>query len=129
MEKQKNINDLCLSIIKEIWEELGPGYDEVVYQRGFEVLLGLSNIPYERKRGVQVFLRGYFVGDNEIDLIVNGEIVIELKAIGSILSPKEEAQVIRYMKTLNISKGILVNFPPVGKKDKLNEPEVKCLEV
>ena len=123
--------DKIKKIAEEIFDEMGSGHVESVYQKSFEVALRLENIPYESQRVVPLFYKEHHVGEGIPDLIVNGKegkIVIELKSISSNLSEKEIAQVLKYMVPLHIKKGILINFPQPTKKGARDEPEIKVIE-
>lgn len=109
-------------IAEEIYEELGYGHSESVYQKSFEVALRLNKIPYENQRIVPIFYKKHNVGEGKPDLIVNKEIVIELKSIGK-LSNKEETQLKKYMEVLSIKNGFLINFPQPSKEVPI-KPEV-----
>ncbi len=103
------IKDKCKEIAIDIFNDLGSGFEECVYQKAFVVALRLSNIWVEAERGVQVFYKDFYVGDSKVDLIVDNKLVIEVKATAS-LGPKEEAQLNKYMRLININKGLLINF-------------------
>lgn len=104
-----DIINKCKGIAIDIFNDLGSGFEECVYQRSFEVGLRLRNIEIEAERGVQVFYKNFYVGDGKIDFIVDNKLVIEIKAIAS-LGPKEESQLNKYMRLININKGLLINF-------------------
>jgi len=93
----------------EVHRELGPGYDESVYENALIVEMDLRGIPYERQKVVEVFYKGTRVGEGRIDLFLGGEVVVELKAVEQ-LSQKHMAQVISYLKATKKPLGILVNF-------------------
>ncbi|WP_255325337.1 GxxExxY protein [Thermosynechococcus sp. NK55a] len=71
-------------------------------------------IEYEEQRKVPIFFHGYFVGEAIPDLIVRdngqGVVVVELKAVQNI-GDKEVKQVRKYMATLKIPVGVVINFP------------------
>ncbi len=118
------------SIAKDIFNELGSGHQESVYQKAFEVALRLEGIAYESQKVVPIYYKKYNVGEGYTDLIINdgkGKIIIELKAVGSSLSNKEETQLRKYMNVLNISKGILINFPQPDSKKTPDEPEIRVI--
>ncbi|MEW6189017.1 MAG: GxxExxY protein [Actinomycetota bacterium] len=120
----EKIKDLAV----DIYDELGSGYDEAIYQKAFEVALRLEGIGYEDQRVVPIFYRGHYVGEGKPDIVVGkgGEkLVIELKALASSIGPKEETQLKNYMRVLNIGKGLLINFPQPGAKGTPEKPEVK----
>lgn len=97
-----------------------------------EVGLRLEKIPYENQRIVPIFYKEHNVGQGIPDIIINecknGKIIIELKAVSSKLSLKEEVQLKKYMEVLNISKGVLINFPQPDSKKTPNEPEIIVIE-
>src|SRR5262249_654286 len=95
------------------------GFDEVVYQKAFEVELRLRRIPYEPQRVVPVFYKDHYVGEGEPDLIVDDgteKIVIELKAIIGV-GEKERRKLQTYLGMVGISRGFLMNVPQPAKND------------
>ena len=97
-------------IANKIYRSLGAGYSECVYHRAFEVSLRALGIPYETERIVPIVFEGHTIGNLRIDLIVNGETIIELKAIAK-LNDAAKIQVHNYMKLTGLKKAVLVNFP------------------
>ncbi len=93
----------------EVHRELGPGYDEAVYENALVVEMDLRGIPYERQKIIEVVYKGVPVGEGRIDLFLGGEVVVELKAVDQ-FNPKHMAQVISYLKTVKKPLGLLVNF-------------------
>lgn len=127
---QKVINQIK-KLAKEVYGELGSGFDECVYQKAMEVGLRLAKIRYENQKVVELKFKDYYVGEGYPDLIVNlngVKLVIELKATGK-LGGKEEAQIRSYMKILKIPCGLLINFQSPGtdvaKETKLEIREIK----
>src|SRR5262249_29399326 len=106
-------------LAEDIYGILGSGFDEVVYQRAFEVELRLRGISYEPQRVVPVFYKDHYVGEGEPDLIVDDgaeKIVVELKAIIG-MGEKERRQLHTYLRVLGISRGFLINFPQPAKNE------------
>jgi GxxExxY protein len=93
----------------EVHRELGPGYDEAVYENALVVEMDLRSIPFERQKVVEVFYKGTLVGEGRIDLFLGGEVVVELKTVDQ-LNQKHMAQVISYLKATRKPLGLLVNF-------------------
>lgn len=113
-------------LANDVYEELGSGYPEVVYDRAMQVGLRLANIKYEGQKVVEVKYRGHYVGEGYPDMIVHfdkGNLAIELKAITGKLGIAESKQLENYMKILKIKKGLLINFPQPGSKETRIEPE------
>ena len=107
--KYKEITDIVLRSFYEIYNELGDGFLESVYQNALFIVLMGYGLCVERQKDISVFFRGKIIGDFKADLIVNGKIIIELKAVRT-LDPAHEAQLINYLKTTNIETGLLLNF-------------------
>lgn len=94
--------------IKNVWNELGSGYSESVYQNALEYELQHQGITYDR-RPVNILYRGRSVGYMLTDIVIGNEYVIELKTVKK-LTEDHKTQLKIYMKVLGISKGYLVNF-------------------
>ncbi|MBI4699467.1 MAG: GxxExxY protein [Nitrospirae bacterium] len=110
--KHKDITDVVLKGFYEIYNELGEGFLESVYENALYIVLNGYGMSIERQRDIPVYFRGNIIGDFKADMIVNGRVVVELKAV-STLDPAHEAQLINYLKATNIEVGLLLNF---GKK-------------
>ena len=94
----------------EVYNELGHGFLEEVYQESLELELTARGIPFTSQPKLQLFYKGkplrkYY----EADLIVIGEIVVEIKAVKTLL-PEHEAQLINYLRATKKRVGYLVNF-------------------
>ena len=117
-------------LTQDIYDKLGSGFDEVVYQKAFEVGLRLRGIPYEAQRIVPVFYQGFYIGEGKPDLIVGDgadKVVIELKAVESV-GHKERTQIENYLRVLDIPFGLLINFPQPT-KSKAARDGVEFIEV
>ena len=94
----------------EVYNVLGYGMAEEIYQQSLEVELGLRNIPYQSKADIQVTYKGHILTTvYRPDLLVFGEIVAELKAVKT-LAPEHEAQLFNYMRISQKRVGYLINF-------------------
>jgi len=107
-------------IAEEVFETLGCGYSEDVYEKAMEVGLRLAKIPYENQRVLPIFYKNFAVGTSRPDLIVKdtggGEkIILELKATPTQTGMKEEVQLQKYLQVLKMKKGIIINFPQTNK--------------
>ncbi|MBI3795934.1 MAG: GxxExxY protein [Deltaproteobacteria bacterium] len=122
--------EVLRALTQDIYDKLGSGFDEVVYQKAFEVGLRLRGIPYEAQRIVPVFYQGFYIGEGKPDLIVGDgteRVVIELKAVESV-GHKERAQIENYLRVLNLALGLLINFPQPT-KSKAARDGVEFIEV
>ena len=92
----------------DIYTSLGPGYNEVIYHRAFEVALRLHNIIYESEVITPVFYKGHNVGHGRVDLKLEN-IIIELKAVNN-LNNDAIIQIKNYMNHYSINTGLVINF-------------------
>lgn len=93
-----------------VFNEMGNGFLEEVYQESLELELADRGISFESKPRLTLFYKGRPLQKHyEADLIVAGEIVVELKAVKA-LAPEHEAQLINYLKATRKRVGYLVNF-------------------
>lgn len=116
-----NLVDKCIAIAEDIYIDLGSGWDEVIYHKAFEVALRLDNIRYESKRVTPVSYKGHTIGEGEIDLLIKDEresVIVELKATDKLIADNT-SQLNKYMRTLGINNGILINFPQPSSRAKL----------
>src|SRR2546421_6855162 len=88
---------------------LGPGFLESVYEEALAVEFALSGIQFIRQHPVPLFYRDHQVGEHRLDFLVDGMIVVELKAISQ-LEDIHFAVGRSYLKAANLSDGLLFNF-------------------
>jgi len=94
----------------EVHTEMGHGFLEEVYHESLELELSQRGIPFVSKPKLPLFYKGQPLKKQyEADLIVVGEIVVELKAVKALL-PEHEAQLINYLRATQKRAGYLVNF-------------------
>ena len=104
------INNLTRRIIAmEIHRTLGCGFQEIIYQRALGIELGLEGIPYIREQEMQIFYKGNCIGTRRVDFLVQGEIMVEIKAVHEIL-PVHKTQAINYCEAYHVPHGLLLNF-------------------
>jgi GxxExxY protein len=100
----------------EIHRALGPGFLESVYEQAMGIELGLRGISSERQVPVAVNYKGHSIGESRLDLLVDGRLVVELKAVDQ-FAPIHTAQVMSYLKATGHQLGLLINFNVVRLKD------------
>jgi GxxExxY protein len=93
----------------EVHRTLGPGFLETVYEHALAHELEDRGIGFERQVPVGVVYKGKRVGDGRLDFLVDGRLVVEIKAVESLL-PIHTAQVISYLRAINLQLGLLLNF-------------------
>jgi GxxExxY protein len=107
-------------IAKDVYNTLGSGFSEDVYDRAMQVGLRLAGIPYESQQVIELKYKDHCVGEGYPDLVVHfapeENLVLELKAISGELGASEEQQLRNYLRILEINRGLLINFQQPGKK-------------
>ncbi len=94
----------------EVYNELGYGMAEEIYQQSLEVELRLRDIPFQSKAEVNVLYKGKSLETKyRPDLLVFGEVIAELKATKDLCS-EHEAQLFNYMRIARKQVGYLINF-------------------
>ena len=94
---------------KHIRRQLGPGFLEKVYKNAMVVELRKLKLNYEAEKQIQVLYDGVVVGDYRTDLIVEGKLILELKATQD-LTIANEVQLVNYLTSTGIDDGLLINF-------------------
>ncbi len=94
----------------EVYNVLGYGMAEEIYQQSLEIKLGLRNIAFLSKAAVDVAYKGReLITKYQPDLLVFGQIIVELKAVKA-LAPEHEAQLFNYLRISKKQVGYLINF-------------------
>src|ERR1700746_641455 len=128
----KNLRDLKLTeqIIAaaiRVHRALGPGFLESIYEEALAVEFALSGIQFVRQYPVPPFYRDHQIGEHRLDFLVEGKIVVELKAISE-LEDIHFAIGRTYLKATNLQDGLLFNFASVPLtirrfcRERTNEP-------
>lgn len=94
---------------KRIRRQLGPGFLEKVYKNAMVVKLRKLNLNFETEKLIQVLYDGIVVGEYRTDIIVEGKLILELKATQD-LSIANEVQLVNYLTSTQIDDGLLINF-------------------
>jgi GxxExxY protein len=102
----------------EVHRQLGPGFLERIYKDALCIELLARGISFERERAVVVRYRDVPIPGQRIDLIVGGQVIVELKAAVRV-DPISEARLISYLRTTGLRLGLLMNFNAHTLKDGL----------
>ncbi|MHB8846419.1 MAG: GxxExxY protein [Nitrospirota bacterium] len=111
MEKwgKEELTDRIIKACIRVHAELGPGYSENIYHTALKIELPLQELSFESEKEVRIYYSGKDIGIHKLDLLIAGDIVVELKAVDE-LHKKHYAQVRSYLKAVNRHIGLLVNF-------------------
>lgn len=112
----KELTSKIISCFYTVYNTLGYGFLEKVYENSLMIELTNNGLLVEKQKPIKVYYDEQLVGEYYADLVVNDQIIIELKAAES-LCQEHEYQLINYLKATSFELGLLFNF---GKK-----PEIK----
>ena len=114
--KHRSLTDQIIAAFYSVYNALGYGYLEKVYENAMVLELRHRNLEVQPQAPIIVRYRGQVVGEYYADLLVAGKVIVELKAAKD-LAPEHEAQLLNYLQATSIEVGLLLNFGP--------EPTVK----
>lgn len=92
-----------------VHKALGPGFPESIYQRALRLELEARGLSYEYEKPVLVRYRGIDLHGQRVDLLVENQIVVEVKAVAR-LDDVHRAQLMSYLRTTGLRGGLLLNF-------------------
>ena len=98
-----------MSAVFEVHNVLGSGFLEKVYENALVKEFGIRNIPVETQKEISVLYKGEGVGNYYADILVDGKLIIELKAVEK-LTRLHETQLLNYLKATGIKLGYLINM-------------------
>ena len=104
-----DLTKIIIGAFFKVHNELGSGYSEKIYQRALAIVLREMGLEAIEERRVRVFFHGALIGTFCVDLVVEGRILIEIKASKE-LEPRDTAQVLNYLKSAGGGTALLVNF-------------------
>ncbi len=93
----------------KVHSALGNGFQEVIYQRALAIELPYFHLSFERERELPIYYRGQQIGTRRVDFLVEGCIMVELKAVIR-LEDVHLAQAMNYLEAYNMEIGLLLNF-------------------
>lgn len=112
MEEKYKYSDLTSKIIgcaMSVHNELGNGFQEVIYQRVLAIELALAGLLFTREYEMPVFYREQQIGTRRVDFLIEGMVSLEIKAISQ-LENVHFVQAINYLEAYNLEIGLLINF-------------------
>jgi GxxExxY protein len=107
--KHGDITQKIIGVFYEVYNELGHGFLESVYEKSLEIALSSMGLKVCRRIEIPVWFRGHQVGDFSADMLVENCVLIELKAARA-LDSAHSAQLLNYLRATEIEVGLLLNF-------------------
>jgi GxxExxY protein len=109
MYEGEQLTQQVIECLIEVHKTLGPGFIESVYHNAMILELNARGMAVETEKPINVFYKGKIVGNQKLDIVVEGRVVLELKVVEA-LSKAHYAQLRSYLKASNLPIGLLVNF-------------------
>lgn len=116
--KHAEITEKILAAFYLVYNALGYGFLEKVYQNAMAIELRRMGVPAVAEAKIEVYYDGEVVGEYFADLLVVGKVIVEIKAVKE-LAPEHEAQLLNYLKATPYEVGLLLNFGPAPQKKRL----------
>jgi GxxExxY protein len=107
--KHRELTQKIIGVFYEVYNELGHGFLESVYQRSLILALNDAGLMVHSPVDIPVYFRGSQVGDFEADVLVEKCVLLELKAVRT-LDTSHQAQLLNYLRATDIEIGVLLNF-------------------
>lgn len=107
------ITEQIIGAAYEVWNELGFGFLESVYERSLVIALRDRGLATQTQLPIGVSFRGESVGEYVGDLLVERVVLVELKSAKQ-LAAAHEVQLVNYLSATGLDIGLLINFGPSG---------------
>jgi GxxExxY protein len=107
--KHKDLTDKILKAFYKVYNSLGYGFLEKVYENALMLELSSADLKVTRQQPIKVYYQGKLVGDYFADLVVEHKIIIELK-VAEAICDAHVAQLRNYLRATEIEVGLLLNF-------------------
>ncbi|MBE2217461.1 MAG: GxxExxY protein [Ignavibacteria bacterium] len=107
--KYSDLTGKIIGAAMQVHSALGNGFPEVIYQRSLAIELEKSGIQFNREIQQDVFYENIKVGTRIADFLVEGKILVELKALSEI-NETHYSQILNYLKSFRLEIGLLINF-------------------
>ena len=108
-ERELDLAGEIVGLAMKVHRVLGPGFLESVYEKAVAVELERSRFVFERQKPLRVFYEDAVAGEFTADLVVEGSLIVELKAASAIV-PAHEVQLVNYLTATGVEDGLLLNF-------------------
>jgi GxxExxY protein len=105
----QKITDSVLKVYYDVYNSLGYGFLEKVYQNAMYFELKNAGYKVEAQKPIKVYLRNQLIGEYYADLLIEDKVIIELKAC-EVLMNVHIAQLMNYLKATEVEVGLLLNF-------------------
>ena len=111
MENAKDpLTEKIIACCFRVHNELGPGFAEKIYHKALMIAFEDADLAYEAEKTFKVFFQDKKVGSFRLDLLVEGKVIVEIKALTGNVPEVFKYQVLSYLKASGLHVGLLINF-------------------
>lgn len=107
--KYEDLTHKIIGCAMKVHSTLGNGFQEVIYQRALAIEMAKQRLSFQREMEMPIFYEGEDIGTRRVDFFVDGNIMVELKALIK-LEEVHLAQAMNYCQAYNLPIGLLINF-------------------
>ena len=105
----KDLTERIIAGAIRVHRELGPGFLESMYEEALAIEFSAAGILFERQKLLPIFYREHLIGEHRLDFLVEGKVIVELKAIAAVENV-HYAILRSYLKAANLEDALLLNF-------------------
>ena len=109
MDETNKLTKRIIGCAIEVHRELGPGLLESAYKAALAIELDCAGLSFQRQLKYPVFYKGKEIGEYLLDLLVENEVVVEIKSVER-FDPIFQAQLLTYLRATDKRAGLLINF-------------------
>ena len=109
--KHKELTERIISIFYKIYNKLGYGFLEKVYENAMMLEFKRAGVRAVSQYPIAVYYEGEIMGEYYADIVVEKCVIVEIKASKHLVD-ENEAQLLNYLKATDIEVGLLLNFGP-----------------
>ena len=109
--KHKELTEEIIKIFYKVYNTLGYGFLEKIYENALMIEFRKAGIPAESQSLIKITYEDEIIGEHAADIVVDNEVIVELKASKK-LAEEHHAQLLNYLKATEIEVGLLLNFGP-----------------
>ncbi|MFH1504711.1 MAG: GxxExxY protein [Candidatus Omnitrophota bacterium] len=110
INKRDPLTERIIACCYKVHSELGPGFNENIYQNALKIVLEEQGLKYQTEKGFNVLFQDKNVGKCRLDLVIDDKVIIELKALTGNIPAVFELQLLSYLKAAGYKVGLLINF-------------------
>lgn len=111
IEKHAELTEKIIGAYYDVYNSLGYGFLEKVYENALVIELRQRGFQVKQQELIEVLYQGHVIGEYFADIVVNGLVILELKAVRKLVD-EHQAQLLNYLKATPYEVGLLLNFGP-----------------